>query len=125
MYARKYAFEHEDANGNKRKEALFTHRRSTILAGFIEFCAGARHLRFGRGEERRGEERREGEERRGGKERRGEERRGEERRQRRGEERRDREERRGGKERRGEERRGEERRRGEDLYLFNGLHFFS
>ena len=32
MYARKYTFEHEHANGNKEKDAHFTHRRSVRLA---------------------------------------------------------------------------------------------
>ena len=35
-YARKYAFEHEEANVNKEKEARFTPRRSVGLASNLD-----------------------------------------------------------------------------------------
>ena len=35
-YARKYAFEHEDANVNKENEARFTRRRSVGLASNLD-----------------------------------------------------------------------------------------
>ena len=42
-YARKYAFEHVDANGNKEKEARFTRRQSVGLASNLDSRIFARH----------------------------------------------------------------------------------
>ena len=36
VYAWKYAFEHEDTNGNKEKEACFTRKRSVGLASNLD-----------------------------------------------------------------------------------------
>ena len=42
-YARKYMFEHEDANVNKEKEARFTHRLTVGLASNLDGGIFARH----------------------------------------------------------------------------------